>query len=241
MIPKKPFQFEKEFEVLSFQINPSGKLRWASLGDLLQETAWKHADSRGFGQKLFELGLAWVLSRLKIKVIRMPSWGEKITVKTAGRGIHKIFAVREFEVCDKDGNIIAEANSSWLLLNMENKRPQRPAQVLPKELFEEVDDPSIVPAKLSPIELSKKPFTTMVRASDLDMNNHVNNVSYIRWIEDFAYHNGIDFERLNINYVSEAKLNDHISLHHVTNNENLSIQGMANNASCFVTELLLSP
>jgi medium-chain acyl-[acyl-carrier-protein] hydrolase len=48
------FQYHKQFEVMSFQINPDGKLRWATLGDLMQEVAWRHATSREFGQQLFD-------------------------------------------------------------------------------------------------------------------------------------------------------------------------------------------
>lgn len=212
MDPKKPFQFEKTFEVLSFQIDPSGILRWSALGDLLQETAWKHADSRGFGQKLFEANLVWVLSRLEIKVHQMPSWGDEIVVKTAGRGIHKLFALREFEVCNSKGEVIAEANSAWLLLNIKNKRPQRPNQVLPPELFEEVDDTSLLPEKLENQGNLEHPMMTTVRASDLDMNNHVNNVSYIRWVEDYAFENDLIFSEMSINYLAEATLGEEIEI-----------------------------
>lgn len=210
MEPKKPFQFEKIFEVLSFQIDPSGKLRWSSLGDLLQEVAWKHADSRGFGQKLFDMGFMWVLSRLEIKVNRMPSWGETITVKTAGRGISGLFALREFEVTDQEGHIIAVAMSAWLLLDVKTKRPQRPGQVLPSELFAPTDDTSLLPQKITITEIKDTSTSFRVRASDLDMNNHVNNVSYIRWVEDFAVENKLTFSHLNINYLAEAKIKNQI-------------------------------
>lgn len=225
MNPKKPFQFEKTFEVLSFQIDPLGNLRWAALGDLLQETAWKHADSRGFGQKLFEANLVWVLSRLEIKVHHMPTWGEEIVVKTAGRGIHKLFALREFEVCNSKGEVIAEANSAWLLLNTQTKRPQRPNQVLPSELFDEVDDTHHLPQKIDKTENLEKPIPVVVRASDLDMNNHVNNVSYIRWIEDYAYEFNLSFNYLAINYLSEAKIGETVEIKGNFNLEKITLQG----------------
>lgn len=206
------FQFEKEFEILSFQIDPNGKLRWASLADMLQEVAWKHADSRDFGQQLFEKGFMWVLSRFHIKVFEMPSWGEHIKIKTAGRGINKLFALREFEVENWQGKIIAKAMSAWLLLDIKSKRPQRPRQVLPLELFDDNPDISLVPDKVNlDIELlTGKSFS--VNYSDLDMNNHVNNVSYIRWIEDFCFEKEIQFDELLINYISEAVIGEEIEI-----------------------------
>jgi medium-chain acyl-[acyl-carrier-protein] hydrolase len=229
----KTFQFEKEFEILSFQIDPKGRLRWASLADMLQEVAWKHADSRNFGQELFDKGFMWVLSRFHIKVFEMPSWGEYIKIKTAGRGINKLFALREFEVENRQGKIIAKAMSAWLLLDIKSKRPQRPRQVLPYELFDDNPDISIVPDKVNlDIELlTSKSFS--VNYSDLDMNNHVNNVSYIRWIEDFCFEKEIQFDELLINYLTEAIIGEEIEILFQKNGKETILAGNYNNRKVF--------
>jgi medium-chain acyl-[acyl-carrier-protein] hydrolase len=229
----KTFQFEKEFEILSFQIDPKGRLRWASLADMLQEVAWKHADSRNFGQELFDKGFMWVLSRFHIKVFEMPSWGEYIKIKTAGRGIDKLFALREFEVENRQGKIIAKAMSAWLLLDIKSKRPQRPRQVLPYELFDDNPDISLVPDKINlDIELlTSKSFS--VNYSDLDMNNHVNNVSYIRWIEDFCFEKEIQFDELLINYLTEAIIGEEIEILFQKNEKETILAGNYNNRKVF--------
>lgn len=231
----EPFQFEKEFEVLSFQIDPSGKLRWAALADLLQEVAWKHADSRDFGQKLFDQGYMWVLSRFEIKVHQMPSWGDIIKIETAGRGINKLFALREFRVTDFNGKVLANAMSAWLLLDMEKKRPQRPEKVLPSELFQPNIDEQILPEKV------KEPLHLVfgrnfqVNFSDLDMNNHVNNVSYIRWIEDFCMEKGIVLDRICINYLNEALLGEHIEILFSLDAEKILISGRSEDRVVFTS------
>ncbi|RPA70338.1 acyl-ACP thioesterase [Cyclobacteriaceae bacterium YHN15] len=229
----KTFQFEKEFEILSFQIDPKGRLRWASLADMLQEVAWKHADSRDFGKELFDKGFMWVLSRFHIKVFEMPSWGEYIKIKTAGRGINKLFALREFEVENRQGKIIAKAMSAWLLLDIKSKRPQRPRQVLPYELFDDNPDISLVPDKINlDIELlTSKSFS--VNYSDLDMNNHVNNVSYIRWIEDFCFEKEIQFDELLINYLTEAIIGEEIEILFQKNEKETILAGNYNNRKVF--------
>jgi len=233
----EPFQFEKSFEVLSYQIDPFGKLRWSALGDLMQEVAWKHADSRDFGQSLFDKGYMWVLSRMQIKVHRMPSWGNQITVKTAGRGINKLFALREFLVEDAEGNTIAESMSAWLLLDVRSKRPQRPNQVLPPELFSENVDQGLLPGKLDTSDRFEKHAELTVRPFDLDMNNHVNNVSYIRWVEDFCISEGIVFSDLLINYVSEAMLDDRIVLSAARLNQGFLLSGANNDKSVFLVSV----
>ena len=213
MSKELPFQFEKQFEVLSFQIDPQGRIRLSALADLMQEVAWKHANSKDFGKNLFELGLMWVLSRMEIKVHHLPSWGDEILVKTAGRGIDKLLALREFRVEDRKGNVLAEAMSAWILLDGQSKRPQRPGNVLPSELFAQVSADEVwVPKK---IDLTENPYISdsiKVKPFDVDMNNHVNNVSYIRWIEDFCSEQNIPFNGLLINYLSEAKTGNEVGL-----------------------------
>jgi acyl-ACP thioesterase len=234
MSAKEPFQFEKSFEVLSFQIDPLGKLRLSALGDLLQEVAWKHADSRDFGKSLFDKGYIWVLSRMQIKIHKMPSWGDHIVVKTAGRGINKLFALREFLVENSKGDVIAESMTAWLLLDLHSKRPQRPNHVLPPELFSENADQDILPEKIEiPVDLELSSELT-VMPFDLDMNNHVNNVSYIRWVEDFCINKGLAIKELLINYLSEAKVHDLISISALEQNQGFLLSGTCHQKPVFL-------
>lgn len=233
----QPFQFEKNFEVLSFQIDPQGKLRWSCLADLMQEVAWRHADSRDFGQHLFEQGLMWVMSRFDINVHALPTWGEEIVVKTAGRGIDKLFALRAFEVCNASGAVIASAMSAWLLLDMHTKRPQRPDKVLPKELFASVNELHLTPAKIQLATNHQVVGTIEVRPSDLDMNNHVNNVSYIRWVEDFVREQKFNLHALRINYLAEVSAGQTIQLRCQQSGNELQIAGYLEEKAVFCSTI----
>lgn len=219
------FQFEKDFEVLSFQIDPQGKLRWSCLADMMQEVAWRHADSRDFGQHLFDLGYMWVMSRFEIQVNSLPSWGEKIIVKTAGRGIDKLFALRAFEVCKESGEVLATAMSAWLLLDIQSKRPQRPDKVLPSELFAVVTDSGLTPVKVDLLTDADVGTVFQVRHSDLDMNNHVNNVSYIRWVEDFMREKTWNFQTILVNYLAEVSAGQLIELNYQKAEDQVLVEG----------------
>lgn len=234
-VSHKPFQYQKPFEILSFQIDPSGKLRWASLADLLQEVAWKHADSREFGQVLFDKGYMWVLSRFDIQVHAMPFWGETIQIETAGRGINKLFALREFRVTDSSGTVLATAMSAWLLLDIKTKRPQRPSLVLPSELFETEPSDYSVPDKVPFPDQPQFGKIFTVNHSDLDMNNHVNNVSYIRWIEDFCLEKGFTFDKISINYLNEALLGERIEILFSLDAQKLLVSGRSGNRDVFTS------
>jgi len=205
-------QFTKEFEVGSFQVHPNGKIRLFSFADLLQEIAWRHADSGDFGRNLLETKQMWVLSRLEIWVIEFPSWGDQLRVFTGGRGAEKLFAFREFLVWDQNSKVVARAMSSWLLLNSETKRIQKPDLVLPPELFDPSKAPEWQPEKLAVIGEVLAQDQLVVRYSDLDLYQHVNNTSYIRWVEDFLAERAIFPKRISINYLSECLSGDKVDL-----------------------------
>ncbi|WP_194777007.1 acyl-[acyl-carrier-protein] thioesterase [Pararhodonellum marinum] len=209
----KEFHHQKDFTVHSFQINPQGNLRWSALADILQEIAWLHANSEDFGKNLFEDDLMWVLSRFEIHCLKKPVWGERITVKTAGRGIHKLFALREFQVLDQAGTILVEAMSAWLLLDVKSKRPRKPEAVLPKRHFKPLLGDELVPSKVIVPEDLEFAYAIQVTPSDLDMNRHVNNASYIRWVEDFCWRKEIKIDHLLIQYLEEVKLDEEVQLY----------------------------
>lgn len=206
------FQFAMEAEVHSFQVSPEGKISTYALADWFQEIAWRHANSAGFGTNLSENRQMWALARLSIKAAKRPAWGEKMKIYTAGRGVNKIFAFREFLLTDLDGNPLVTGMSSWLLLDSVSKRPQRPESVLPRELFDPELKPMWEPEKVQAQGEIKNQIRIQVKPSDLDLNRHVNNTSYIRWAEDLIIQAGIDPKFCGINYLSECHLNDEVTL-----------------------------
>lgn len=198
------FQYTREFEIGSFQVRPDGAIRLNSLADLLQEIAWRHADSGDFGRNLLESQQMWVLSRLEIQVFDFPKWGDQVEIFTGGRGSEKLFAFREFMVWDRQKRVLVRAMSSWLLLNSQSKRILRPESVLPPELFDPTKKPAWQPQKISAKgELIAKE-EIKVRYSDLDLYEHVNNTAYIRWVENMLADQGIFPTRFSINYQAEC-------------------------------------
>jgi acyl-ACP thioesterase len=230
------FQYSKEFIVGSFQVHPDGKLRMNSLADFFQEVAWGHADSADFGRNLLEDNLSWILSRFDIRATNLPTWGESIKVLTAGRGVDKLFAFREFLITDLQGKPLARAMSSWVLLNTLSKKIHRPEQVLPTALFDPQLKPDWQPdrIRISGKLLFEEEFK--VRFSDLDLNNHVNNTTYIRWVEDLFKDHQIDSSQLLINYLAECVLGDQVKLELYKSEDKFQIQGKVLNKSVFLAE-----
>lgn len=229
------FQYNLNTEVHSFQVSPEGKISWYALADWCQEIAWRHANSAGFGLKLAESGQLWALARLEIRAEELPSWGDRIRIYTAGRGVNKIFAFREFLITDPDGKVLVSGMSSWLLLDSLSKRPLRPELVLPKALFDPTLIPSWQPEKIQVAGNLKFKEPIRVKPSDLDLNRHVNNTSYIRWAEDLLIQHGYSQTQFAINYLSECHINDEVVLELYQDGALIYIQGTVSERKVFTS------
>jgi acyl-ACP thioesterase len=171
----------------------------------------------------------WVLSRIYSEISDWPLWGEAITVKTWPRGTDKLFALRDYEARYRDGRSIALATSSWLIVDRNTLRIQRPdnnVSVLNSEILVEKALPRNA-MKLEPAitnGLSKPPFN--VRISDLDVNLHTNNTKYLKWVTD-SY--DLDFILDNIplsaeiNYLAESHFNESIAIMTSENNNDSNV------------------
>ncbi|MEB2783879.1 acyl-[acyl-carrier-protein] thioesterase [Algoriphagus persicinus] len=230
------FQFQKDFEVRSYQVDPDGKLSLTALSNLFQEIAWRHADSADFGRNLQEQNLSWILARIDIKCKKLPSWGDSIKVYTAGRGVDKLFAFREFMITNFDGDILGQGMSSWVLMNVVTKRIFRPENALPPALFDPEEKPEWQPGKIRLKGELLKSEKLKVRYSDLDLNNHVNNTSYVRWVENILRENGCHTLPFLINYLAECVMGDELYIHLYKHQDRFIVQGMVGGKQVFLAE-----
>ena len=96
----------------------------------MEETAILDAEAHGMGiWKMVQNGYTSVISRLKLRINYIPRWGEKLHVSTWTKSIynHKV-ALRDYSIRDDNGNMIAEATSSWLIVNLQTGHSEDPEQ-----------------------------------------------------------------------------------------------------------------
>jgi acyl-ACP thioesterase len=216
-------KFTANFRIGSFDTDHSGKVKITSICNYIQEIAGMHADDLQWGiEKLQERNLSWVLSRLKLKVFEYPQWKETLTIETWPTGIEGLFGNRDFKILNEEGKVIMIATSSWLVINFKTKRPVRPNEVInnissnPNELLFEK------PLKKLKVQDSNSNEEIIhVHFSDIDINQHVNNVKYIKWIIDSCPKDNLlnmEIDELEVNFLHEAKLDDYLQV----SNSNIS-------------------
>jgi medium-chain acyl-[acyl-carrier-protein] hydrolase len=193
-----------------------GTLAVGALCDYLQEAAGNHAGSHGVSiARLKERHLTWVLSRLRLRIDRLPSAGEHLEVRTWSTGVERLFALRDFAVLDAQGRRIAAAVSAWLILDTAARRPVRIQSVFdppgsgetPRALDAGIE-------KLPALEEPDRETPLIVRLSDLDANAHANNARIAEWVVEGvgrdAWQRSL-IRGLDVDFLAEALLGDSVA------------------------------
>lgn len=206
------------FTIKSYHSDQDGKLTLPALFHFLQECAWDNARLNNFGYEFLKTENAfWVLSRVLVQMDKYPQWKDEIEIKTWPKGADGFFALRDFEIYLK-GEVIGRVTSSWLILDSDSRRPRKLENF--NFIHENFLKESAVDQKLEKIvfsgelnELGKR----KVYQSDLDVNKHVNNATYVRWIMDSCYsdNNKIGISVFEINFLTELYLNDEFTIHSI--------------------------
>ena len=205
------------FTVASYEATFTGELSLFALFNRFQDLAEIHAAHLQVGYDLLqESKLVWILSRIRVRILSLPSWGDTVELATWPKGIDRLFALRDFSVKDEKGAPLVLATSAWLLVDMQKNRPQR-IESLPIDLrypgaphaVPETPDKIPVPERLVPV--CERP----VWLSDIDINQHVNNAQYAKWVCDCFPEDHYRRRRMTsmqINYLEETRLGDTVEL-----------------------------
>ena len=205
-----PLVWTEPFTIRAYEVGPDERASVLTVCDLLQEAAGEHA--RASGREGFARpggGWAtWVLSRLRLRVERLPRMRERVAVETWPSALDGLRATRDFRVTGDGGARLAVATSLWFLIDTERRRPVRLPAAMDgfaergKEralTFER--DPPAAPAEAE----HERAFA--VRRSDLDRVGHANNVRFVEWALE-ALPSDAGLAEVDVAYQSEAVTGD---------------------------------
>ena len=210
------------FEIKSFHADQNGKLTLPALFHFLQECAWDNARLNNFGYEfLNEKNAFWVLSKVLVQIDKYPEWKDQIKIKTWPKGKDGFFAIRDFEVYVND-KVIGRATSYWLILDQTSRRPKKLDEF--NFVHENFLQEQAINRKLGKIKILDELEvieTRKVYYSDLDVNKHVNNATYVRWILDslFALNENRLISEFEINFISELNLNEQFKIRKLKNDD----------------------
>jgi medium-chain acyl-[acyl-carrier-protein] hydrolase len=208
---------ENKFQVHYSQLDYFKRVKITTIVDFFNDMAVYQSEILGIGlEYLKENGFGWVILKWDINIIKTPKYLDEIIVKTQPTGKRRIFAYRNFEIRDLQGNLMVEAKSIWSLVKIKDLKPvQIPDVVSDKYKLEDsndiqnkIKDPNNFEGRANSIDIR-------IRYGDIDTNGHVNNEKYIAWIIESMPKEVImkyNLKKLKISYKKETKYGENIQV-----------------------------
>jgi len=176
--------FEADYRVRFDESGSDGNLRSSGFLRYAQDLAWRHSEAAGFDRPWYRShGLLWLVRCVDLKIRAQVPNGATLTVSTEVIGSRRVWARRESSFReDGTASPVAKARIDWVLLNAAG----RPARVPPELAGFFSDGTSFKPSR---VVLGETPETALrarlvVRPQDLDPMAHVNNATYVDYLEE---------------------------------------------------------
>ncbi len=208
---------EESLTVASFESDFTGRMALHGMFERFQDIAGLHATHLNLGfDTLRKAGVAWMLSRVKVNIEDLPKWGDTVTLRTWPKGVDRLFAMRDFRLSSESGRPLALATTCWLLVDLEKGKPRR-IESLNVDLRYPGAEHAIkfVPDKITPAARTVQVYEKSILASELDVNEHVNNAQYVKWIVDCfdpAHLWSKSVKSIQVNYLDQARYGDKIGV-----------------------------
>lgn len=195
--------FEKEYQILYRDIDKNFNCRVTSIMDCLTDVGLNHEDSLGIDISLDNPDkVVFVFFEYNLKVKRYPVYKEKIKVITHVDTIQKFYASRSFEMFGEKGDLIGEAKSLAVGIDVEKRKIAK----IPDAYYDKHGVSKDIKVRPEKLKFEKLQNVTVekdidIRFSDFDSNAHINNAKYFEWSLDV-----IPDEIINDYLVSEVKI-----------------------------------
>lgn len=193
------------------EVNSEKVLTLAALTDYLQDTCTFQSEGLGVGMDfLRERKEAWILSSWEIVIRDMPKVCQEISVGTFPCSFKGFYGHRNFLVTNDRDEMIAMANSLWVYINYETKKPARIPEVVAQAYDAVIQEPidfewSDRKIKFEGEGVAGQPVP--VHSFFIDTNEHMNNGKYILVAEEYLPED-FKVERVRAEYRNAAVLGD---------------------------------
>lgn len=176
-----------ESKVRYSEVNSKGRITLNAILDYFQDCSFFHSEELKVGLNfLMEKQIAWVLSFWQIEVNRYPVYGEQIRICTWPYDFKGFIGYRNFTMKNEKEELLAYANSIWVLLDLQSKKPVRilpemiqAYQMSPQLSMEYTSRKINLPEKME----VQEPF--LIHKYHIDTNQHVNNGKYVSMAQEY--------------------------------------------------------
>ncbi len=149
---------------------------------LFMDVATVHADLLGVGATdMMRRGLFWLTVKTKVHFLRRPRMMETVTLATRPLAPEKIRSIREYRL-SKGEELLAEGKTEWTVIETASGKIHPMADVFSADMELGKAPEYAAPFCRIPTDFSAAEIlgTYRVRATDIDLGGHMNNVAYLR-------------------------------------------------------------
>ena len=220
--------WEKRYTLRAGDFDKFNRIKPSAILDLFQDAAGQHAEELGLGfLPMLERSYLWVITRVAFEIVGTFTRYQNITVKTWPLEPRSLLYRREYCITDEKGELLVKGTSDWVILHSEKRRFLSVPNLYPFEdgfccdlMFEEKL------AKLPDFEAEKAPYVTNVQFSELDVNDHVNNIKYADYVMNAVMPTENDVLKFfQLEYRKEVMYGAQLNLYHVKDGKNISLKG----------------
>lgn len=222
---KMTLRLRENYKVQFDSVDFNGYLSINGVSSYMQIIAGNHASILGFNYYINQ-GVPdyyWILSRVKYVINEYPKWEDEIQIETYPGGYEKLFAVRMFDLYNKQGNKIGYIIGDYILMDAHKKRP---ARIKGNETLAFLNFPYegelLAKLKAPTGDIRNEALHIEKRKayySELDLNGHMNNAHYVRWIADM-----FGVEQFESYEIAELEINYNVSITYGTEVEVFLLQ-----------------
>lgn len=178
-------ELEKDYRLRLMDFDQHGRIQPWALLDLFQDMATLHAEDMGIGRaSVVAEGVFWAIVRMKFEIVRQPRYPQKVVVRTWPHSLSRFSFIRDFAAYDEEGELLVKATSEWVLMDVVSRKfaSVKDHYAGPTD-FSEDRAFSKKPRKVANFEEEGEPTLTVVPTyCDIDVNGHVNNAMYARFV-----------------------------------------------------------
>ena len=211
--------FSITYNVLASTVDKNNNMRFDCILNTFQDIATFHSDEMGVSyEKLLNSSNAiWVLSKIKFVTYKTPLWNEKTTFSTYPTDISSFRFIREFTITGDMGAKVY-GHSEWCVLDATTGGLRKSNSIkYPFDLERRTDNLPIPPFERLNYEVddTNYVYTYNVSLTDIDCNNHTNNVAYARMALnsfDLDEYFNCNFKGLEIKFLNQTYIGNSIKI-----------------------------
>jgi acyl-ACP thioesterase len=186
-------------------VDKEGKLPLYGILELFQNCINIHSvDIKKDFESMREYGKAWVLLSWRIKLYKEIKLYDKVSIGTWACGNDKLYGYRNYIIKDENGETLACADTKWLLIDMETRKPCRISEAdMEGYAVGERLDIGKCPRKLKLSDDITVLEPVRVLKSYIDTNYHMNNTAYFRLATEYLP-DDFEYDTVDAVYIKEA-------------------------------------